>query len=211
MEADGVVVPLEDGGLEVVVQHASRHPAEGLEGADMALEEGAHSLIVEEPYEGHSRPRQHQNEGGDPAGRLSHHTAAEGAPVHLRLFATQRGQPLVRLGWFARPQYRHQPTEMALTAGVAPLHDHRVQSAGRKRRIHRQRLLDERQERIDHRRSTRRCHWHVLAVQHPLDGAVMHPHLAGDGSHRPLLHEVKPQDALFEVFGDHGVPPSSPS
>ncbi|SAL88523.1 hypothetical protein AWB68_08803 [Caballeronia choica] len=71
-------------------------------------------------------------------------------PVALHLLSRQGAQTQEGLGRPTRTALRNQVPEVVRRALVAALAYHRVQAAGRQRRELLQRLLDERQVRLNH-------------------------------------------------------------
>ena len=106
VEADGVADALDDGALEVVVEHDTRHRPERVEGADVAGQEVRHAHAVEEAQVDAPGVRQHHDEGHELAAGLADLDAAEDGPVDLGLLAGQRAQAQIRLGRRTRPVAR---------------------------------------------------------------------------------------------------------
>ncbi len=99
-----------------------------------------------------------------------------------------------------------QVAEVVARAAVSPLADHLVEPRGGEGRPGLKGLEDEGQVGIDGGGSPGGGRTRQAGPgQSPGDGVGVHPQLAGDGSHPPLLHMAIAQDAGFEFRGDgHG-------
>ena len=128
------------------------------------------------------------------------------SPVHLRLFARQAAQTQIGLGFRTRAMAGDKVAEMIGAAAIAALVCHREQTASGQRREVLQRLADERQIRIDLRRSGRRTEPRQTGLRkHTPHHAVMHVQLTGDCTHCPFLSVVAAQDLRLDVRRRHHV------
>src|SRR5688572_18687384 len=95
-------------------------------------------------------------------------------------------------------------TEVIRAAGVATLACHLIQAAGAQRGITRERVLDERNIRIDHRRTrTLSRDRNASLSEHTTDRGVVYAELARQCADRPALGVMEPQDLRLELARDH--------
>lgn len=126
-------------------------------------------------------------------------------PVHLALLAGQRPQTDEGLGRLARPALRHKRAKMRRCAAMPTLDRHLEDPRRTRRRVLRQRVLDERQPRrelgvLRFGRCRRRL------AQHPRHHAVVQAQLARDGALAPLLDSKQTQDFVGQLVRNHGAP-----
>ena len=103
-----------------------------------------------------------------------------------------------------RPVAGNQVAEMIGAAAIAASIRHDIQPAGGQRREALQRLADERQIRVNLRRTWRRPDPRQPGLrQHSPHHAVVDMQLARDGAHRPFLGVIEAQDLCLDVRRRH--------
>src|SRR5206468_11136101 len=152
-----------------------------------------------------ARPRQDERETGEDPGGRAHPDRPEVAPVDLRLLASERVEPQVRLG----PRGRAHRADVALhldgRAGITPVAHHGPQPRGAQARVLFERRRDERLVRIERARpNLRAVPDEALALDGAPDGVVMHAELRGDGVEPPVLGVEEPADLRVQLRRDHG-------
>jgi hypothetical protein len=202
MEADGIALPLEYDTFQVVVEQDPGQPTPGREGGLVATQEVGHARIEEEAQEEPTREAQHHHEGHQGAFGLAKAERAEMPPVNLRLLARQGLQAQVSLRLWAGPVVGDEVAEVILSTAVTTLAHHGVEPAGGQCRVLLQGLEDERHIGVNQRRAMRpRGLGQTGLSEHPVDRAVVHAQLAGNGADLPLLHMEVAQDLRFQLRG----------
>lgn len=151
VETNRVVITLEHGAFQVVVEQGLRDSAEEAKRSDMSLQESAHALVVKEPDVQHARVAEHHHEGRKGPLATFDLPPPEASPIYLGLFSGKGAQLKKRLGRLARPHLGDQVSKVVLPARVASLPDHPVQHARRQPGVPLEDLLDKGPIGVDHR------------------------------------------------------------
>ena len=202
MEADGIALALEHGTFQVVVEHDPGQSTPGGEGRLVATQEIGHRASRKKRRKIAAREAQHHDEGHQGAFGLADGELAEMAPVHLGLLARQGLQTQIGLGLRAGPVVGNQMAEVILPAAVAALAHHGVEAAGGELRVLLQGLEHKGQVGVDQRGAVGPLDLGQTGLgEHPVDRAVVHAQLPGNGANLPLLHMEVAQDLRFELRG----------
>ena len=212
MKADRVAASLEHDARRIVVEQDTRHATPGGERRNVTAQKVLHPGVEIEVQEDLAREAQHHDERHQRTARPADLEVAEMRPIDLCLFARQAPQTQIGLGLAARPMASDEMTKVIRPALVAAFTDHRVEPAGGQCRKCRQRLVDERQIRVDQRLSWRRPEFGQpgLGQDAPHD-AVMDVQLPRDGADGPFFGVVEAQDLRLDVRRcHHSRVPSNP-
>ena len=121
-------------------------------------------------------------------------------PVHLPLFANERGTTGKRLGVAAWPMQGHDMAEMIRPTPVATLAHHRVQAGGSERGKFLQCFVDKCEIRIDCRGALGSDGGSLSGLEKDtFDGAVVNLQLARDGANEPFFDMVITQNLRREL------------
>jgi hypothetical protein len=203
VKAHGIALALDHGALEVVVEDDARRGPEEAECLDVATKEARHRRSHREVHESKAAEREHHHEREEVALSTADGDLAEVGPVDLSLLAGQHRATQVRLGLTPRTQTAHDRAKTALRAAIAASDDHGIEPARPKARVLGERVLDERQERVDESRADDLLGDRQPAVcEHALDGVVMTTELARDRADGPSLDVVQAEDRSALVVGD---------
>lgn len=130
MKADLVAMAFEHDRAEIVAGDGTRHPAEVLEGGDMAAEELGERRVEEKLDIERPRIDERQEEGRQSPPRPTYQDAAEVGPIDLRRLARQARQPGKNPPGRRRAQLAHHPSQLRHAAPEAALAQHAVRHRG---------------------------------------------------------------------------------
>ena len=203
MKAHGVTRALEDDRLRVVEEPLSGGSAEERGGAYERAAQGLGAHVEHELPPHRARVREHDDESPERSGRPQDHERADVSPVDLSLLARQGLDAEEHLALRGRPSLEHVPAERAQAARVAALDEHVEDAGGDEPRVTSQRLVDERDVRIEHASvGPGGAGLGAEAAEHARDRVEVDAELRRDRSALPVLGEVQAADLRLDLQTD---------
>jgi hypothetical protein len=111
MKVDRAAQPIQHRRFQIVVHKRAGAAAVGREGLDVPAQETLEALIQRKDRVQRARVAQHQHQGGERPRPAADADRSEVAPVDLRDFAGQRGQPQIGLAGRRGAQVAHRPSD----------------------------------------------------------------------------------------------------